>query len=341
MINVRLATEEDKDGWNRVAFESPEATYAHTWEWKEVIEDKLGLESICLVAERKNEIVGIFPVFLRAVESNNYFFNHFLNNFKIAWSPLDLTWDYGGPCALPNEDVVEELILGMEDIAKRLGVISIKVSIFDDNKINKHMSKYNYKKSTRHTFVLDLSVDDKQLWGKVSKRARKYVNAAKNNNITIKRVVKDSDLKKVYDCMLHTHQRVGAYLPPLDFFMELNRKFGNKNIVLFRAALIEDEVIGGDVLFCFNNMVVERYRGIYEEYLNLRTNYLMVWTAIEESKVEGYGKYDLGGVSTESKGIYFFKSLWGGELINTDWYSKDIKFRKIRALNRKVFRCLK
>lgn len=337
MINVRLATEEDKEEWNRVAFESPEATYAHTWEWKGVIEKGLGLESIYLVAECNNEIVGIYPAFLRPFEFNN----KILHNLNIAWSPLDLTWDYGGPCALSDEDVIEKLILSMEKTAKKRGAISVKVSMFDDGMTNKHLLKLKYKKSARHTFLLDLSVDDQHLWGNVAKRARKYINVAKKKGIIVKKVNEDGDIEKIYDCMLHTHQRVGAYLPPLDFFMELNRKLGNKNIVIFRAALIEDKVIGGDVLFCFNNMVVERYRGIYEEYLNLRTNYLMVWSAIEESKMEGYDKYDLGGVSTESKGIYFFKSRWGGELINTDWYSKDIKFRKIRALNRKVFGWLK
>ena len=345
MANIRLATEEDKEGWNKVAYESSEATYAHTWEWKEVIEEGLGLESICLVAEDKGEIIGIFPAFLRPFQLDKYSYmpEFLVRKVKVLWSPLDLTWDYGGPCILPGEDknVLEKLVVEMEKIAKKAGAISLRLSTFRDDMLEPILSQKGYKRSPRQTFLMDLTVNEDNLWKNVAKRARKYVKAAERNGVKVEEASDEKDIETIYSCITHTHNRVGAYLPPYDFFLRIHEKLGEKRISRFRIAVIEDKVIGGDVLFCFNDMVVERYRGIYEEYRDLRTNYLMVWTAIEESKKQGFSKYDLGGVSKDAEGIYFFKSRWGGELINTDWYVKDVKLQKLRTLKNKVGSWLK
>lgn len=338
MVNIRLVTGDDREGWNRVAYESGGATYAHTWEWKEVIEGGLGLESLCLVAEDKGEIIGIFPAFLREPSEYNHLPNFLLGKFKILWSPLDLTWDYGGPCILPGEDksILEKLVVEMEKIAKKEGAISLRLSAFSDDGLKHILLQKNYRKSSRQTFLVDLTVNEENLWKYVAKRARKYVRVAERNGVKIKETSDEKDIKEIYSCISHTHDRVGAYLPPYDFFLKIHEKLGEKRISQFRVAVIDEKVIGGDVLFCFNDMVVERYRGIYEEYLDLRTNYLMVWTAIEESKKLGFSKYDLGGVSKDAEGIYFFKSRWGGELINTDWYAKDVKHQKLRIIKNKV-----
>lgn len=340
MIDIRLATEEDKEGWNRVAYESPEATYAHTWEWKEVIEEGLGLESLCLVAEDKGEIIGVFPTFLRPFQPDKYSYlpEFLLRKFKVLWSPLDLTWDYGGPCILPGEDksVLEKLVVEMEKIAKKEGAISLRLSAFNDDMLKHILLQRSYKKSPRQTFLMDLTLNEENLWKNVAKRARKYVKVAERNGVKIEEASDEKDIEEIYSCISHTHNRVGAYLPPYDFFLKIQEKLGEKRISRFRVAVIDEKVIGGDVLFCFNDMVVERYRGIHEEYLDLRTNYLMVWTAIEESKKLGFSKYDLGGVSKDAEGIYFFKSRWGGELTNTDWYVKDVKLQKLITLKNKV-----
>lgn len=338
MVEIRIANENDNIGWNEVAHQSPEATYAHTWEWKEIIE-KLGIKTLYLIAEEEKKIVGIYPAYIKSASVENCFLKLLIGNIiNIAWSPLDLTWDYGGPCVLSNtkKEVIEGLINEMERLARRNGCFSIRVSEFKNNEVNKVMLENNYRQSARQTFIIDLSLDEDKIWTNVDKRTRKYVKAAINNNVTVKEVFQENEIKEIYKCISHTHNRVGAYTPPLEFFLQINEKLGRKGVSRFRAALFEGKIIGGDLLFCFNGHVVERYRGIYDEYLELRTNYLMVWTAIEESKKMGYSRYDLGDVSPEAEGIYFFKSRWRGELINTNWYSKDIKFLRLIKFKHKL-----
>jgi hypothetical protein len=337
MIKIRQATENDKEGWNRVAYASPEATYAHTWEWKEIIEEELGVETLYLVADNGSELIGIYPAYIRPTIIDRNIVKTILKSVNIAWSPLDLTWDYGGPCTLPNQDksVIEQLIVGMEKFATKRNCISIRTSMFKYEDCDSFFLQENYRKSPRQTFILDLSLDEGILWNNIAKRARKYINVGKKHNIIIREVWDEAGIRDVYNCILHTHSRVGAYTPPYTFFLKVNEKLGKAKLSRFRIALLGDKVIGGDLLFCFNNMVVERYRGIYDDYLDMRTNYLMVWTAIEESKKQGYKVYDQGGASEEAEGIFFFKSRWHGQLINTDWYVKNLRFDSIRKLLQK------
>lgn len=59
MVRVREARPDDAASWNEVAHQSPQATYAHTWEWKQTLEQGFGVQSLCLVAEEDANLVGI------------------------------------------------------------------------------------------------------------------------------------------------------------------------------------------------------------------------------------------------------------------------------------------
>ncbi|MBA3044790.1 MAG: peptidoglycan bridge formation glycyltransferase FemA/FemB family protein [Euryarchaeota archaeon] len=330
MIKVREAVPEDKNGWNDVASKSPSATYAHTWEWKEVIEEGLEIRTLCLVAEDKGEIVGIYPGFLKPIANKPL-----LKGKYVLFSPLDSTWDYGGPCAistnLPNE-IVNDLVIHMEKIAKIKGAISLRISPFEGETLKTILMERDYRTSARLNSLVDLKNSEKELEQKVRKKWRQYVRKAETNGIQIENVNNEANLKLVYEAILSVHQRENAYLPPYSFFQILFKSF-DKNKLWVRAAVFENKIIGGDILFKHRNIVVERYRGVFDDYMGLRPYYLMVWSAIMESKKSGFELYDLGGMpSDEKNGIYFFKSGWGGEIINVDWYVKDVKYQTLKKL---------
>jgi len=333
MINVREAIPEDKGGWNEVASKSPNATYAHTWEWKEVVEEGLGIKSLCLVAEEDGEIVGIYPGFLKPIVNKPLFKGKF-----VLFSPLDLTWDYGGPCtnSSNSNEVLNSLVIQMEKISKKKGAVSLRISPFEGEPLKKILMEREYRISARLNSIIDLKNSEDELEQKVRKKWRQYVRKAEANGIQIVNVNNETDLKRVYDAILSVHQRENAYLPPYSFFKILFSSF-DKDKLWIRAAMLENKIIGGDILFKHRDTVVERYRGIFDEYMELRPYYLMAWSAITEIKKSGFERYDLGGMpSDEKNGVYFFKSGWGGELINVDWYVKDVKYQKIRNIKRSL-----
>ena len=347
MINIRLAAEEDKEGWNRVAYESPEATYAHTWEWKEIIEKGLGLESLCLVAEDKGEIIGIYPAFLRQkiVLSKKWKIIHRLaNKFQMLWSPLDTTWDYGGPCIIPDTDdkkpLLENLIVAMEKQAKKHYVTDIRVSPFyNNNYLAEILSVNDYRTSPRLTSIIDLTKSEEELWHGIKKNARRYINKPKREGVTVSERTNEVGLKNFYNCMqeLNKNSVEPVYIPSYSFYKLMLDKLKPKNMIKIYNILYNNEVIGGSVSIYFKDVVTFRYAKILEKYRDLHPHYLLHWVRIKESKDLGYKYIDLGGIPSDTNsGIYFFKTRWGGEIKNVDWYIRYTKFNRIRVFRRKI-----
>ena len=347
MINTRLATERDKEGWNRVAYESPEATYAHTWEWKEVIEEGLGLESICLVAEDKGEIIGTYPAFIRPkfeLSKNWKVIHRLTNKFQVLWSPLDTTWDYGGPCIMPNIDVaaLKNFVADMEKQAKKHYVTDIRVSPFyNNNYLTEILNINDYRISPRLTSIIDLTKSEKELWRAIKKNARRYINKPKREGVTVSEQTNEVGLKKFYTCMqeLNKNSVEPIYIPSYSFYKLMLDTLKPKNMIKIHNVLYDGTVIGGGIGIYFKDIVTFRYAKIVEKYRDLHPHYLLHWVRIKESKDLGYTYIDLGGIPSDTNsGIYFFKTRWGGEIKNIDWYVKDVLFKKVRDAKRKIIR---
>jgi lipid II:glycine glycyltransferase (peptidoglycan interpeptide bridge formation enzyme) len=343
MAEIRIANENDKKEWNKVAYQSPDATYAHTWEWKEVVEKGLGLSSIYLVAEDGNEIVGIYPAFLKPKIENfdNWKVNNYLSNkFQILWSPLDLTWDYGGPCIIPGskEQIINELIIEMENFCKKTNALDIKTSPFSEN-ISQYFVLNKYKEKERLTYVIDLSKSEEELWGRIQKSARRYINKAKTNDLEFFENNSENGIKTLYDSMVELKERENICIPAYSFFEIILDEMVPKNLAKFYTIKYKTECIGGALVFGFKDVVTFRYGVTNEKYRNLYPHYLMHWKRIQQSKSTGYKIIDFGGMpSDKNNGIYIFKSKWGGEIRNVNWYSKYIKYNKIRNLKNSIIK---
>jgi lipid II:glycine glycyltransferase (peptidoglycan interpeptide bridge formation enzyme) len=347
MVNIRLATEEDKEGWNKVAYESLEATYAHTWEWKEVIEEGLGLESICLVAEDKGEIIGIYPAFLGPkfeFSKPRKLTYKLTNKFQVLWSPLTITWDYGGPCAIldTNKEILKNLVIAMEKQAKKSYVTDIRVSPFyNSSHLIAILSVNGYRTSPRLTSIIDLTKSEGELWHGVKKNARRYINKPQRAGVTVSEQTNEIGLKNFYMCIeeLKKDSLDPIYIPPYSFYKIMLDTLKPPKMVKIHNVIYNGEVIGGSISIYFKDIVTFRYAKVIGKYQDLHPHYLLHWVRIKESKDLGYKYIDLGGIPSDTNsGIYFFKTRWGGEIKNVDWYIKDVAFKKFRNARRKIIR---
>jgi lipid II:glycine glycyltransferase (peptidoglycan interpeptide bridge formation enzyme) len=327
MVTIRLATEEDKDEWNKVAQQSPEATYAHTWEWGKAIEHCIGVKSIYLLGEDKGEVVGIYPAFLRLANTNL----PFINKFKILYSPLDLLWDYGGPCILPNTNtnVLKELIVRMEQFADKNNVLSLHISPFKSNVLNTLISN-GYRTSERLTSIIDLLKNEDNLLKNIARDAKRGINKAQKKGVHVEHL-KDGEILEAYTCLKVVHEHHKAYLPPLSFFEAIQEL----QMANFFSAKLDGKVIGVSLCLCFKDVCTERYRSSLFDYRKFYPDNLLVWHSILDAKKKGFKIFDFGGIpSNKNDGIYFFKSRWGGEIKKVDWCIKDVTFPKIRCFIR-------
>lgn len=342
-MKIRLVTEEDKNEWNRVAYESSESTYAHTWEWKELIEQGLGLESICIVAEDQNRIVGIFPAFIQP-KFNQYenckIIHKLASKCRGIWSPLDITWDYGGPCAIPDTDktVLINLINFMEEYAKKHYILDIRISPYFEDYLIEYLRTNNYRKLPRLTSIIDITESEEELWHRIKKNTRKYINKSQENGIQVYEQTDDIGLLNFYNCIKDLkNSNDFIYIPPYSFYELMLDKLKPKNMIKIHNVSFNNEVIGGSLSLVFKDNVTFRYAKVIKKYQDLYPHYLLHWMRIKESKYLGYKYIDLGGIPNDTtNGIYFFKTRWGGEIRSVDWYVKDILFGKFRSLRRKI-----
>lgn len=335
MVIIREATENDKEGWNRVALESENATYAHTWQWKEVLEKGLDVETFYLLAEDRDEVIGIYPGFLSPIKTKNIF----LKRCKTLFSPLDTTWDYGGPCILPNtsKKVLEELVKSMEKFAEKKGVISLRISPFENTILTNILIHGNYRFSSRKTSIIDLTKSEEELWKNLNRKTRSQVRQAKRKGLSVTEENDEKALENFYGCMKDVAEGRDFYLPPFSFYRKLHEVLHPHKMVRIYLVKYNERVICSSLCLYFKDTMVTRWWGAHPKFLNLRPYNILMWTHIEEGKQLGYKKCDLGGMPpNEKNGVYKFKAGWGGELKNVDWYVKDIRFGKIRELKRRI-----
>lgn len=338
MSNVRIADHDDKRAWNDIALKTENSTYAHTWEWKEVIEKGFSVESLYLAAENNNgEIVGIYPGFLRPLEIRNMEF--ISRKFRIFESPFYMTWDYGGPCVLPDADegILEDLIVQMERFARQKGAVSLRLSPFEGVNLKKLLVKKGYRVLERLTSIIDLTISEQELWEGLNKKTRTPIRKAKNSGVEIRQDNTEFALNVLFNAMNSLSEFKGFDIPQFEFYKNALDELGDKGMVKIYLAYHQDKPIGAALVLCFRDMIVTRYWAILPEYRSLQANNLLVWEIILDGKKNGYKKCDLGGMPSDEKdGIYIFKSGWNGEIRHVDWYVKNVRFESLISIYRTI-----
>lgn len=341
MANIRIATKDDKDAWNEIVQKSSSSTYGHTWEWKEVLEQGLDVNSICLVAEEKGEIIGIFPGFLYPKFKEDEIrgvLKFMMGKAQILWSPFQLTWDYGGPVTSPgtSNNVHKDFLVTMEKLAKKNKAIDIRVSPFDDINLTKVLLANGYRISKRLTSIIDLTIPEDDLCKKLKKETRSQIRQGTRYGLEVIEQNDDKGVTDFYNCLKAVGKRSEIYIPPKKFYETLIEILVPKNMARIQLVKHEGKTIGSGLTIYYKDMLVTRYWAAYSEFFNLRPYNVLVWNIMVKAKELGYKICDLGGMpADENNGIYRFKAGWRGELKNIDWYVKDLKFETLRKLRRK------
>jgi len=330
-MNIRIANKNDQIAWNEVALKAENSTYAHMWEWKEAIEKGFGVESLYLVAEDNSaEIVGIYPGFLQPLIVKNI--KYIAKRFKIFYSPFFRTWDYGGPCILPDTDkiVLEKLIIEMERFAINKGAIAMRISPFENDELKKMLLNRGYVTSERLTSVIDLTKSEDELWEGLNKKTRTPIRKAKINKVTIVQNNNEKALNIFFNINCSLSKVKNFNFPNFNLFKNILDSLGENNMAKIYLANYEGETIGAALVLCFRDMIVTRYWAVMPEYYFTQANNLLVWEILIDAKKNGYVRCDLGGMpSNKKEGRYIFKSGWGGKIEHVDWYMKYVRFGNV------------
>jgi peptidoglycan pentaglycine glycine transferase (the first glycine) len=179
------------------------------------------------------------------------------------------------------------------------------------------------------TLVIDLTLEEAQILGRMKQKTRYNINLAHKKNVIIKPQV---ELDTFYELMKITGQREQFGIHSLAYYRRAYELFHGKNQCQLLLAESEAHPISGLIAFRVGNRAWYFYGASSNVQRDKMPNYLLQWEAMRWAKNQGCAQYDLWGVpdadhdtleanfATRSDGlwgVYRFKRGFGGRLMRS------------------------
>lgn len=299
-MRIRFANENDETRWNR--FVSRFSDYpCLLFEWRNLLEEVYGYKSHYLIAEEKQEIVGVFPFAL--IESR-------LFGTRLCSIPFS---DYGGPILKPSDGnalTIREFLENLPVNMTQIDYMEVRSPI--QNEVTKSLqSTLELGNMKYSTFIIDLQESFDVIWRKrFDKYLRNAVRKAVKNNIKVAEESYEGSLTRFYRLYLSTMKKLGSPPHGLEFFKACHANLGEK--VKIFLATTPNKTVGGVAVFFGRETIYPVYEGIDPEYRRLNAASLLFSYIVEWGCAKNYRFFDFGR-TLHGSGVYSFKKQWGGE----------------------------
>jgi len=269
-----------------------------------------------------------------------------------------------GPIILNNDPAIIKLFLNkITEIAKREKVITIPLRtefIVDKQIFNNNNFTVSENPPTM-SYVNNLGLPKEDLWKKISKTQKKKIKRAKKNNLFIKQVESIEDLKTFNHLYQNFAASVRGWVPiPYDLFLAIHNNFKqnakflivmkkgnkenknnknnkeNKNNKNNKNNIKDKDIpLAAGLFLLFNKKIIYLANGSDIKYKDYHANSVLIWYMMEYGHLHNYDNLDIYGVFPKpsndfEKGMNFFKSQFGGDLIEKFMYTnKTISPKKL------------
>lgn len=176
------------------------------------------------------------------------------------------------------------------------------------------------KRTDKQTWMIDLTISEKELWEQMEKRARNTVRKARNQGVVL-REAKTQDEKVYYKLHSETYHRTGATPHPESYFHYIftNMLKGGLNKIYF--AEFNGKAIAAGNFGIYKNLAWYWTGASSKLGLQTGANSLIQWEAMTRLKSMGVQKIETGEAffspqDGKSKTISDFKKSFGGKLVS-------------------------
>lgn len=313
-INLTPAFSEE---WDEVAHDSDDSWLYHLHDWLRFTEKVWNLEPKSFLVEHQGEIPGIFPLQMH-------------KESKILKSIFMGT----GGAAIKNsidpafrKKIFRAMYEHVEEIARECGSSHIEIYLppLAKSSLNSHyginpLVDYFYTDTSTHTWMVDLSKPDDDIFSNLSKDARQSIKKAKEAGYKIEKLESIDEIDKYYEVHSETYHRTGASPFPKDYFQGIYTHACKKGYATIWKGLDKNgEPVAFEIIGLF------RKGGIYwsgcckTEHLDSGVNYLLQYNSMLWAKSQGAEWFENGEAfpnirEGKLRGLTVFKGKFGGEL---------------------------
>lgn len=174
---------------------------------------------------------------------------------------------------------------------------------------------------TKHTFILDLTKSDEELFANLSNKTRYNINLAIKKGVVIYENTSQEGMETYLQILAETTKRQGFYAHSPDYFRKMWEVLGKSGLLKIFQAVYEGKVLASWIMFLFNGVIYYPYGASSREHREVMASNLLMWEMIRFGKKTGCTKFDLWGSLGENPdpndpwyGFHRFKKGYGGEL---------------------------
>lgn len=296
--------------WEDYVKESPDTTFFHRHEWKDIIEASFGYKTRYLMLKENGKVRGILPL----VHVKSPLFGSILCSMPFL--------NYGGVCA--DTETGEDLLLKKA----RSILTEIRGDYLELRQIKKVGTDLPHKLS-KVSLSVELNPDPTAVWNKFDRKHRSNIRRAEKNGFDI-RYGGAELMPEFYALMLKGWKEHGTPFYSYKFFGNVAARLGGSlGIYVIRHG---DTAVATAMTGYFKDAVEGMWLTQLHEYSKLQAGYVLYWEMIRRCCEMGFRKFNLGRSSADSGGE-MFKMKWNAFPRQLYWEYVLNKRKQIPELN--------
>jgi lipid II:glycine glycyltransferase (peptidoglycan interpeptide bridge formation enzyme) len=317
VIDVRPATEADREAWQAFLGASGAGDFLHDWTWAEVAAFD-GQPQHRYVAEESGNLVGLAAAQVRPLPAGRSFW----------YVPHGPVLDYADARAAER---LRAVAIGLHEAARPAKAIAVKLEprLAADDSALAAFAQRGFRETGEtlqvgQTRIVELADDDALLAG-FDKDTRYGVRRAEREGVTVRAVTDVSDIDAIdalHGLVGETQRRAGFPMPALERYHIAWRALAGAGQAAILEARREGELLASGML------VIEGRRSYYLFSGSRReargepkryASYLLQWEMLRLARERGAREHDLWGVAPPAAGpehpwhgVGLFKKGFGG-----------------------------
>jgi FemAB-related protein (PEP-CTERM system-associated) len=305
---VVRAGAQDAERWNAFLESCPAANFYQRFEWL-AVNERMGHQTLALLAERGGKVVGIFPL----VYIRSRLFGNMLSSMPFV--------NFGGPAGR-DEAALMALVEAACRHADDAGVDYLEIRAT-------HPVAGLPAKTDKVSMTIQLCPDPDALFDGFSRSHRHNIRRAAKNDIEVRSGAIEL-LDVFYKLMSLSWRELGTPLYAKDYFVSLLDRMGQdvRIFVAYRDNLPIATAMNGH----FAGTVEGLWAGMDPAHRQLQPNYVLYWAMIKDACERGMNRFHLGR-STVGSGAVEFKSRWSAEPTQLYWNYHLVRASEMPALN--------
>jgi CelD/BcsL family acetyltransferase involved in cellulose biosynthesis len=325
-LRMEIVNPLDQPGWGDLLMTHKESTFFHTAAWAKVLHESYGYDPTYITIMDGPDLLALIP--LMDVRS-------FLTGRRGV--------------SLPFTDCCDPLITK--------GVLFGE--IIDDLIEYGKQAKWNYLElrtahplpaeipasAIFHGHTLDITGSEDAIFSALRDSTRRNIKKSEKEGVVVTISGSADSLREFYRLNCMTRRDHGLPCQPYVFFENIYSHIIARNLGIVVLAAIEGKKIAGAVFFHFGSRAIYKFGASDRNYLQLRSNNLVFWKAIQWYCGHGFKRLDFGRTESENTGLLQFKRGWGASEYQINYCKYDFRQRayvsdhlKVTGWHNSIFR---